>query len=157
MNNKPLFSILMANYNNARYIKQAIESVLKQSSKNWELIIVDDDSTDNSLEIIRHYLKDKRIKLIKHKKNLGCGAAKRTCAKNAKGQILGILDPDDNLHKDYVKIMTKTHLDNPDYGLIYFLHYNCDANLKIKEIAKIARSEERRVGKECRSRWSPYH
>ena len=71
MDKKSPFSVLIANYNNAKYIKKAIESVLKQTYKNWEIVIVDDASTDNSLEVIRPYLKDKRIKLVKHKENQG--------------------------------------------------------------------------------------
>lgn len=128
------FSVLMANYNNGKYIKKAIESVLNQTYSKWELIIVDDASTDNSLEIIKPYLRNKRIKLIKHKKNLGCGATKKTCARNANGELLGVLDSDDVLHKDAVKIMVKTHQDNPDCGLIYSTFYVCDNNLKIKNI-----------------------
>ena len=61
------FSILMANYNNSRFIEEAIESVLTQSYQYWELIIVDDYSTDNSIEIINKFLDDKRIKLYLHK------------------------------------------------------------------------------------------
>ena len=129
-------SLLMANYNNAPYIKNAIESVLNQSSTEWELVIVDDLSIDNSLEIIQPYLKDERIKLFKHQINKGCGATKRTCAENANGEIFGILDPDDALHKDAVKIMVKAHQDNPDCGLIYSTYYKCDKNLKTKYIAK---------------------
>ncbi|MCK4785888.1 MAG: glycosyltransferase, partial [Desulfobacteraceae bacterium] len=59
--NKPEISILMANYNNGKYIAEAIRSVLDQTFKDWELLIVDDCSTDNSIEIIGPYLKDRRI------------------------------------------------------------------------------------------------
>lgn len=128
---KPLFSVLMANYNNARYIQEAINSVLKQSYHNWELVIVDDGSNDNSIEFIKPYLKDKRIRLIKHKKNLGCGAAKRTCASNAKGEILGILDSDDALHKDALKMVVQAYNDNPNCGQVHTNYYDCNANLKI--------------------------
>ena len=63
-----IFSILMANYNKAAYVGEAIESVLEQSWSKWELIIVDDCSTDDSVEIIKKYLSDRRIKLFKNKK-----------------------------------------------------------------------------------------
>ena len=55
----------MANFNNSKYIKEAIKSIKNQTYNKWELIIVDDKSTDDSLKIINQYLKDKRIKLIK--------------------------------------------------------------------------------------------
>ena len=55
------FSILMANFNNANYIETAVDSVLKQTYTNWELIIVDDCSGDESIKVIKPYLRDKRI------------------------------------------------------------------------------------------------
>ena len=62
---KPItFSILMANYNNSDNIEEAIQSVISQTYQHWKLIFVDDASTDNSIEIIKPYLKDNRIKLI---------------------------------------------------------------------------------------------
>ena len=64
------FSILMANFNNANYIETAINSVLKQTYTNWELVIVDDCSGDESIKLIKPYLRDKRIKLIPLKMNL---------------------------------------------------------------------------------------
>lgn len=56
------FSILMANYNNARYIEESIKGVISQTYSNWELIIVDDFSTDDSISRIQPFLKDKRIR-----------------------------------------------------------------------------------------------
>lgn len=127
-------SILMANYNNGKYIKQAIESVINQSDKNWELIIVDDDSKDNSINIIRPYLKDKRIKLIQHKKNKGYASSLKTAIDKSTGEIIGRLDADDALHKDAVKIMLNAHKKNPNYGLIYSTYYNCNGKLEPKSL-----------------------
>lgn len=131
----PIFSLLMANYNNALYIKESIESVLNQSYTNWELIIVDDCSTDNSLEVINKYLLDKRIKLILNKKNLGVGATKRICMKNATGEIIGILDSDDAIHEEYMSMLIKCHQENHNKGVIYFPHFECDSKLNIKQVA----------------------
>jgi len=69
---EPKFSIIMASYNYAGYISQGIESVINQTYQNFELIIVDDGSVDNSVEIIKSYCeKDNRIKLYCHNKNRG--------------------------------------------------------------------------------------
>lgn len=125
----------MANYNNGKYIKDAIESILNQTFSDWELIIVDDDSSDNSIEIISPFLNDKRIELVRHEKNTGCGAAKRSCAENARGEILGILDPDDSLVQNALEIMNKKFIENSDCGFIYSNFYICDENLRIKEIS----------------------
>ena len=64
-------SIVMASYNYASIIGEAIESVINQTYKDWELIIVDDGSADNSVEVIKKYLSDNRIKLYINEKNLG--------------------------------------------------------------------------------------
>ena len=135
MKKQPLFSILMANYNNKKYIAEAIKSIQSQTYKNWEIIIVDDKSTDNSLERILPFLKDKRIKLFKHTKNKGCGAAKKLCAQKSTGEYFGVLDPDDTLKKDAIEIMIKAYKQFPNCVLIYSTLYYCDNKLKPKYIA----------------------
>lgn len=66
-----LISIIMTSYNYARFLPEAIESILNQTYTNWELLIIDDASKDNSIEIIKKYQqKDSRIKLIENKRNL---------------------------------------------------------------------------------------
>lgn len=123
------FSILMANFNNANYIETAINSVLKQTYTNWELIIVDDCSGDESIKVIKPYLRDKRIKLIQLKQNLGYGGSLKTGADNASNQILAILDADDKLHETALEIMLKNYQDSPDCGFIYSTMLWCDSQL----------------------------
>ena len=120
----------MANFNNAKYIEEAIKSVISQSYSVWELIIVDDQSTDNSLNKIRDFLVDKRIKLIQHKFNKGYGSTLKTAAENASNQILAILDADDTLHPKALEIMSNAYKNNPDCGFIYSTMWNCDSELK---------------------------
>ena len=124
------FSILMANFNNVKYIEEAIKSVISQSYSVWELIIVDDQSTDNSLNKIRDFLVDKRIKLIQHKFNKGYGSTLKTAAENASNQILAILDADDKLHETALEVILKTYQDSPDCGFVYSTMWRCDAQLK---------------------------
>ena len=124
------FSLLMANYNNANYIETAINSVLKQTYTNWELIIVDDCSVDESIKIIKQFLRDKRIKLIQLELNLGYGGSLKTAADYASNQILAILDADDKLHETALEIMLKTYQDSPDCGFVYSTMWRCDAQLK---------------------------
>lgn len=124
------FSILMANFNNSKFIEEAIESVLSQSYQYWELIIVDDCSTDKSIEKINPFLKDKRIKLISNNSNLGYGGALKTASDAANNEILAILDPDDKLHEKALEIMAKAYRENPDYGFIYSTTWSCDSELK---------------------------
>lgn len=130
------FSIIMANYNNERYIKTAINSVIDQTYQNWELILVDDGSTDNSIKVIEPFLKDTRIQLIKFSENKGVGYAKKTAADNSHNDIIGVLDADDKLHEEALETVLKAYQNNPNYGSIYSTMWRCDSKLKNCEIDK---------------------
>ncbi len=91
-----LVSIITPSYNSSKYIEETINSVLHQTHQNWEMIIVDDVSPDNSNQIIEQYIqKDRRIKLIKLEKNSGPAIARNTAIKKAKGRYIAFLDADD--------------------------------------------------------------
>ena len=91
-----LVSIIMPNYNGEKFIAETIESVLNQTYTNWELLITDDCSTDNSVNIINSYAdKDGRIKLLKNEKNSGAAQARNVALKEAKGKWIAFLDSDD--------------------------------------------------------------
>lgn len=89
-----LVSVIIPVYNSAKYIEETINSVLNQIYQNFEIIIVDDCSTDDSCKIIEN-LKDKRIRLIKLEKNSGVAVARNTAIENANGQYIAFLDSDD--------------------------------------------------------------
>jgi len=92
----PTVSVIIPTYNRAHLVGRAIESVLNQTYKDFEIIVVDDGSTDNTEDIIRQFQeKDKRIKYIKHDKNKGGSAARNTGIKNSSGYFLSFLDSDD--------------------------------------------------------------
>ena len=90
-----LVSIIMPSYNTEKFIKQTIESVLAQSYTNWELIIVDDCSPDNTDEIVRPFLSDQRIKYLKNEKNSGAAVSRNRALREAKGKWIAFLDSDD--------------------------------------------------------------
>lgn len=89
-----LVSIITPTYNCAKFIGKTIESVLKQTYTDWEMIIVDDASKDNTEEIVNKY-NDKRIKYIKLKENCGADVARNTAIEEAKGKYMAFLDSDD--------------------------------------------------------------
>ena len=104
----PQITIITTSYNYAEYISQTIESVLAQTFSNWELIIVDDASSDNSVEVIKKYCDDKRIKLICHDKNKGLRASIKTALKYAKGEWVAFVESDDTITSDALEKRLKT-------------------------------------------------
>ena len=90
-----LVSIIMPSYNTMDFIAETIESVINQSYKNWELIIVDDCSTDDTDEVVRPYLADERIKYVKNEKNSGAAISRNRALRKAKGKWIAFLDSDD--------------------------------------------------------------
>jgi glycosyltransferase involved in cell wall biosynthesis len=104
---KDLVSVMMPAYNAEKYIGQAIDSVLIQTYPNWELIVVNDGSTDNTSLIVGQY-KDPRIKLI-NQINGGEASARNTALKNMRGEFLAFVDSDDCYLPNHLE-MTVTHL-----------------------------------------------
>ena len=95
-NNVPLVSVIMPLYNSAPYLKDAIESVCRQSISNWELLIVNDASTDQSYSLAHKFTqKDKRIHLLSLSHNKGTAYARNIAIRQAKGRFIAFLDSDD--------------------------------------------------------------
>ncbi|HRZ85594.1 MAG TPA: glycosyltransferase [Candidatus Paceibacterota bacterium] len=115
----PLVSVVMPVYNSEKYVAQAIESVLNQTFKDFEFIIIDDGSTDKSLEIIKKYAKkDKRIKVIVNNSNLKICKTLNKGIKLAKGKYIARMDSDDislpTRFEEQVNFLEK----NPDVGIV---------------------------------------
>lgn len=90
-----LVSIIMPSFGTASYIAESIESVQAQSYKNWELIIVDDCSTDRTDEVVKTFLFDERIRYLKNEKNSGAAVSRNRALREAKGKWVAFLDSDD--------------------------------------------------------------
>lgn len=116
-----MVSILMTAYNRGKFIAEAIESVLNSTYQHFELIIVDDVSTDDTYEIASSYAaKDDRISVYKNEKNLGDYPNRNQAASYAKGEYLKYLDADDKLYPFGLEIMIKNMAQFPDatWGLM---------------------------------------
>ena len=99
-----LVSIITPVYNAEKYLEETILSVINQSYKNWELLLIDDCSTDKSYEIIQEYLKiDKRIKYLKNERNSGPAITRNRGLENSKGEYIAFLDSDDFWKEDKLK------------------------------------------------------
>jgi len=132
-----LISIISPSYNSSKFISASIESVLNQTYNNWELIIIDDLSTDNSNKIIEKYTKrDNRIKLIKLKKNTGPATARNIGIKEANRRYIAFLDSDDMWLSNKLEKQISFMKDNDVY-LCYSSYYIIDENKNIKSIFNI--------------------
>ena len=136
MERHPLFSVLIANFNNGEYLDEAITSVRKQNYTHWEIIIVDDCSTDNSKDIYKKYESDDKIHIFFNDQNYGCGYTKRRCAELAHGEICGFLDPDDILEPDALKTMVDAHVEDESLSMIYSRYNEVDENLNFIRVSK---------------------
>lgn len=90
-----LVSIIMPSWNTAKFISESIQCVIDQTYKNWELLIVDDCSTDNTDEVVKPFLVDKRIKYFKNEENLGAALTRNRAMREAHGEWIAFLDSDD--------------------------------------------------------------
>jgi glycosyltransferase involved in cell wall biosynthesis len=128
---KPLISILMPNFNNEKYLNAAIESVLNQSYKNFEFIIIDDCSTDNSWKIIQKYAKkDKRIKAYRNEKNLKIVKTLNKALDFAKGKFIGRMDGDDLIIEKKFEIQINFLEKNPSFVGVGTNLYITDVNME---------------------------
>ena len=124
------FSILIANYNNGKYFEDCYKSILLQNYENWEAVIVDDASADNSIEIIKQLIhNDSRFLLFENSKNEGVGFTKAKLIDLAKGEICGYLDPDDTLGSNALQASINTFTKNKKVVLTYSRLVKCDENL----------------------------
>src|SRR5688572_10228334 len=123
MHDHPLVSVIMIFRNAENYIQEAIESVLVQTYKYWELLLVDDGSTDGSTEIAQEYVAQcpEKIQYLDHPKhqNLGMSATRNLGIRNAKGDYVAFLDSDDY----WLPTRLETHVGilnlHPDVGMLY--------------------------------------
>lgn len=130
----------MCNYNNEPYIRKAIESVLNQTFKDFELVITDDCSTDKSVEIIREYAdKDNRINFYQQEKNGGYGQALYDSINRAKADYAGIIDPDDALESKALEVMIQRLKEKPKLAGIYSQLWICDVELNPIKIQETTR------------------
>ena len=110
-----LISVIITTYNRQNFLQTAIESVLKQRFQNFELLIIDDGSTDNTEKTVKSF-RHKEIKYI-YQKNQGVSSARNRGIKSAQAPFISFLDSDDTWKKNKLEIQYKTMLENPQYLL----------------------------------------
>ena len=136
-----LVSIITPAYNAAAYIAETIESVLNQTYTNWEMLIVNDCSKDNTAEIVESYAKkDKRINLINLKQNSGTAIARNAAIQNAKGRYIAFLDSDDLWKKEKLQKQIEFMQQN-GYAFTFtaYEHFR-DTKKNVQNIVKVSKS-----------------
>lgn len=119
-------SVVTPNYNGSSFLHSTIDSVIAQTFQDWEMIIVDDCSTDESVDIINKYMeKDNRIKLIQLSCNSGAAVARNTAIQNAQGRYIAFLDGDDLWMPKKLEVQTKFMLEN-DVSFSYMSYFKVD-------------------------------
>ncbi|MBR4927350.1 MAG: glycosyltransferase family 2 protein, partial [Alphaproteobacteria bacterium] len=115
----PLVSVVMPVYNRENYVKEALDSILNQSFQDFEVIVVDDGSTDKTLSVLQEYAeKDSRIHVYAHEKNCGVGCARNTAQSHAIGKYLAIMDSDDVMVPQRLERQVRAMEENPDIDAI---------------------------------------
>ncbi|MFC2058398.1 glycosyltransferase [Chloroflexota bacterium] len=129
-------SIIVATYNNAPFLKQSIDSVLKQTYQSWELIIVDDASTDSTQDILREYEKDGRIEILINERNLGLTKSCNIALGKCRGEYIMRLDGDDFLDEHAIAILTMILDSKPDVDLVDCDHFLVDEDGDVIEYVR---------------------
>jgi glycosyltransferase involved in cell wall biosynthesis len=123
----PTVSIVLPNYNYAQYLDERIQSLLSQTYRDFELIILDDASTDNSLEVINRYAADPRVSTQFYTENSGSPYKRwNDGAELAQGKYLLIAGADDSCHPDFLRKLVEKLESNPSVGLAYTQSWNID-------------------------------
>lgn len=136
-NNNPLVSVIMPVYNAKQYIKQAIESILCQTYKKFEFIIVDDASSDSTSKILKSFRKkDKRITLLRNRKNLGVSRSLNKAVTKASGKYIIRMDADDWSYPDRFELQIELMEKNPDVVVSGSYIEVCNSRLKTKYVRK---------------------
>lgn len=128
----PEVSIITPCYNSANFIQETLSSVVKQTFTDWEWIITDDGSQDNTVEILKS-INDSRIKIFSTEKNGGAGKARNISLKNAKGRYITFLDADDIWENNFLAEML-TFMKTENIELAYSSYARCNEKLE-KELA----------------------
>lgn len=127
MTKKPLISVCVSAYNYGRYLQDCIESVINQSMNDWELIICDDCSTDNTQEVVYQYSqRDKRIRYVRNEKRLGMNGNIKKSADLGSGKYLKILCADDWLTSDCLEVFCNLMEKNPNVVIATSAEIQCD-------------------------------
>lgn len=129
--NEPLISIVVPTYNRKKLAERLLNSILKSTHKNLEIIVIDDASPDRTQEYLKSKFKDKKIKLFKNKKNLFAAGTKNEGLKRAKGKYIIFIDDDNVVDRNMLKELSMFLEENKDFGECGPINYSFSRKNKI--------------------------
>ena len=133
-------SIVMTCFNTSKFIEQAIKSIYDQIYTNWELVIVDDASTDGTLEVVEKTISrlgiKKKCRIFKHKQNFGYGRTLSDAIQYSQGDLVAVVDSDDAIKPNALSLVVVPHEKYPGVCLVYTNYMVCDSNLHHMRIVK---------------------
>lgn len=118
----PLVSFIVGSYNHSEFVKECLDSIKNQTYKNWELIVADDASKDNSVEIIKNWLKENNIsaKTNFHTENKGFATTLNECIEMAEGKYVNIIAADDYFHPEFLnKCVSSLEKKDDNFGVVF--------------------------------------
>lgn len=131
-----VFSVLIANYNNWNYFQDCYKTLQNQTFQDFEIVVVDDGSTDGSYEKFLELSKiDSKIKLYQNEENKGVGYTKKKLIEKATGEICGFVDPDDALSENALEICLSVYKSSIKIVATYSKFYICDEDLNVQKIS----------------------
>lgn len=140
------FSVIIVAYNIEKYIDEAIKSVLNQSFDNYEIIIIDDCSTDGTQEVINKYSSSKNVKIYQTKKNTGTAGGPRNLGiKYAQGEYILFLDGDDKLYNENVLLNINNLIGDNEYDLLYLSYQDLGNKNELRISNKQNTTKEARI------------
>ena len=131
MNNKiPKVTIYMPNYNYGKYLEEAVDSVKNQVFKDWELIVIDDGSTDDSVDVLKKFANEEKITVI-HQKNKGLNVTNNVAIRLSRGKYIVRLDADDFIDESFLLVLSSILDEKQDVGLVFsdFHHVDQSGNI----------------------------
>ncbi|MBU1628368.1 glycosyltransferase [bacterium] len=130
---EPLLSVIIPVYNRARYLESCLGSIFTSDYKDFEVIVVDDGSDDNSAEAAKKF----DLKIIRHEENKGAGAARNTGSKEARGEILVFIDSDTTIYPDTLKRIKEDFENAPDIGVVQGIYSDFGDYTEITKFANL--------------------
>jgi len=151
-----LISVIVPLYNYAHYIKDCVQSILNQTYKNFELIVIDDCSTDDSCKKIRKFEKDKRFKLIKLSKNYGYSKAKNEGVIASRGEYIVTLDADDMMLKNSLEVRLRAAL-KKNVSFVYADAIKIVGGIRLKQCYSVNSNKIKKMGRIPSFIYDPSH